>query len=75
MAEKKCYFMKLQTKYFVLNTCGKVREMKGIVCKVVGGGGLIQRCRKSKFGSLLCLRKLELLSPILKQSALQFNIL
>lgn len=72
---EKCYFIKPQTKYFILNTCGKVWEMRDVVCKVVGGGGLIQQCRKPKFGSHLCLRKLQLLSPILKQRDLQFNIL
>lgn len=35
---------------------------EGMVCKVVGGGGLIHCCRKPKFGSSLCLRKFELLS-------------
>lgn len=39
---------------------------KGHGLQIVGGGGLIQRGRNLKFSSLLCLRKLELLSPILE---------
>lgn len=45
-------------------------EMKGMVCKVVDGGGLIQWCRKPKFGSLICPRKLELFYFEAKQSVI-----